>query len=374
HAAPAASAAPAGSAAPADGAAPAGSAAPAASALAAPPTMGIPFVGAPLPGGFGGTAGTGGTGAFGGTAGAGGTGTLGGTGSAGGTTFGGAGSAGGTGFGGPTAAGGTSGTGGGSTGTGGTGGTGTGGDVGVLGGGGGTVGGGSTAGGGTGDGGTGAEIRPTIDARILLPMSDTVSIEAFWSAVSPLLRSGDLVVAKITRDDATMTMLSWSERARADAPLAGYAAAFDRPAQLEAALSRGLPAALDTVGLARTDGVDDATLTRVATKVHAAGRRLFVSVTVPSRGPTLGAVATRAEIVELVVPGASPDATASGARNAVATLGPKPTVFIRLPDGLSTATATANASKVVVGTVPTAGVAMPWSDRLPTLMTEVRPK
>lgn len=207
---------------------------------------------------------------------------------------------------------------------------------------------------------------------MLLPLNDSASPQTWWPAVSTHLRSGDLVIARVTRDATTSTFMSWSERARTDAPTAGYGVAFEQIPQLDAALTGGVPAALGTLGLSRTDGVTDAALASIATRVHTAGRKFFVSVDMPSRGPSYATVGARADLVELVASGGTVDATIAAAKDAATKIGTKALLFVRLPSGLTNASV-ASAATQLAAAVPSAGIALPWSSDLTQIFAGYRP-
>lgn len=220
------------------------------------------------------------------------------------------------------------------------------------------------SGGGGGGGASTSTSSSAITAKLLVPMNEVAIPATFFSSVQTHLRAGDVVVATVTKDASVDTFTGWSERARADAPDVGYGVALDRPAQVDAAIAK-LPAALGTLGLSHTDGLDDATVARLSTRVRAAGRRFFVSVDVPTRGPSLATVGARADLVELV-----PSAVDVAAlRDAAGALGTKAVVYVRLPSGSDVAGATSSITQAI----PTAGVALPWSNDLSTAMADYRP-
>lgn len=230
------------------------------------------------------------------------------------------------------------------------------------------TGGGGGGGGGGGSSSTSTSVPAQVTASMLIPLNDSARPETVWPSVSRFLEKGDLVLARITGDSTAATFMSWSERANTDAPLAAYGVAFDRPAQIDSVIASGVPAALGVLGLSRTDGVDDATLTRIAARVHGLNRKLFVSVEVPSTGPSFAAVGARADVVELVVSSANAAATVSAAKDAAKKIGAKPVLFVRVPEGLSTADAAAQ----ITSGVPSAGVALRWSDDLAQVVGELR--
>lgn len=198
-----------------------------------------------------------------------------------------------------------------------------------------------------------ADVAPvTLTAPLLIPLAEGTRPESVWSSISGLLRPGDSVVAHAGSDPSAF--LGWSDRAQLDAPFVSYAVVFNTPAALQAALAK-LPATLGTVGLASYG--DEKTFTAAAKSVHAAGRRMFVSVTLPSAAlPTIGA---RAEVVELVVANGNIPATA---RAAAAALGAKAKIFVRLPK-MTTAAALA-LSLEIASAVPGAGIAVPEAGEL----------
>lgn len=214
-------------------------------------------------------------------------------------------------------------------------------------------GGGSTAVGDTGV----VDPAASISAPLLVPMSTTT--ESFWSSIRGYLRAGDIVVA---RDSAA---LGFSERAKTDAPTVTFVVAFDSPTTLHGSLDK-LPATVGTVGLSAA-GLTDASLAKASDAVHAVGRRFFLSTNVPANGPSLASIATHADVVELVIGGDIPGT----AKATAATLGPKMQIFVRLPD-IATGAAAAAMSKQIVGTVPTAGVAIPAVANVLTLLTNYR--
>ncbi len=237
------------------------------------------------------------------------------------------------------------------------------GDPGLLGGGGG----GTTGGGGSGtstvdagiDAGTptggggapavdsGVADAVTITAPLLIPLAEGTRPEAIWSSISGLLRPGDSVVAHAGSDPSVF--LGWSDRAQTDAPFVSYAVVFKTAAALQSSLAK-LPATLGTVGLASFG--DEKTFTAAAKSVHAAGRRFFVTVTLPSA--SLATIGANAEIVELVVANGNVTATATAA---AAALGGKAKIFVRLPT-MTTAAALALALEIA-SAVPGAGIAVP---------------
>jgi len=230
--------------------------------------------------------------------------------------------------------------------------------------------GGITTTGGTGGGGGVATTKANITAPMMLPMSDASAADRFWTAIAPFLRAGDVVVATVASD--TSPLLAFADRVRTDAPVATYVVAFATPAQLESALAKGVPATLGVVGLSNTTAVKDAALTTIATKVHDNGRRLFLSVKVPSDGPTLAAVGKSADIVELVIAGANGTELGEQAKTAAATIGSRTQLFVRLPTSLANASAAPSAAKDIVTAVSSAGVAIPYSDDLATSMSDYR--
>lgn len=249
-------------------------------------------------------------------------------------------------------------------------------------------GGGSTTGGsgsggsssGSGGGGAtatdaGATSATTITAPMLVPISDAATPSTFWPSIHGYVRPGDLVVGSV-RDASTQgAFFGLADQAKSDAPLAPYAIAFDRPALLEAALSK-MPATLVAAGLSHTDGIDDATLAKLSTRVRAMGRRMFVSVTAPATsGPTFATIGARADFVEIVVPSADAAGTATAAKTAIAqirTTG-KPIIYVRIPESaVGRANTTWDASNTITTAVPGVGVSMPWSDGLASELAGVR--
>jgi hypothetical protein len=210
------------------------------------------------------------------------------------------------------------------------------------------------------------DAKPSITAPVLVPMSAASNPEGFWPTISPFLRSGDLVVA--SAGGTPDAFLAWSDRVRTDTPLVGYVVAFDRAADVESALSK-LPGTLDTIGLTTTAGMDDKTFTALAAKVHGAGRKLFVSTSVPSSvsPATIGA---RSDIIEIVGSDAPDGAKATA--TALRATG-HPAVFVRM----SVATAgraldTANASNDLLKAVPDAGISLPFTPNVGRVLSDLR--
>jgi hypothetical protein len=204
--------------------------------------------------------------------------------------------------------------------------------------------------------------KPTISARVLVPMSDT-SLEGTWSTITPFLRGGDLLVT--SAHGAGASALAWTDRVRADVPLVAYAVAFDSPANLEAALSK-LPESLEIVGLSRTTAVDDKRLTDLSNKVHAAGRRFFVSTNLS--GPSLSVLGSRADVVEIT---GSPAAAKAAADTMHATGSAQ--VFVRVAAATpGNALATANASSTILKWMPDAGLALPYGDQVGRVLSDLR--
>ncbi len=212
----------------------------------------------------------------------------------------------------------------------------------------------STSGGGV------ATNKASITAPMLVPMSDAP--ETYWTQTSPYLRSGDVVVAHVASESSAL--VTFADRIRTDAPLVTYVVAFPAPAQVESALTKGLPATLSAVGLSTTTGLNDGALASLADKVHTVGRRLFVSVRVPTDGPTLAAVGARADLVELVIAGANGTELAREAKAATTSIGNKPRVFVRLPTALTSTSTAPSATSAIVTAVPNAGVAFPASPKV----------
>jgi hypothetical protein len=206
--------------------------------------------------------------------------------------------------------------------------------------------------------------KPTITARVLVPMTDASSAEATWSTLTPFLRSGDLLVA--SAHGAGEQALSWSDRVRADTPLVAYAVAFDSPQSLEASLAK-LPDGLEIVGLSQTSGIDDKKLTDLSSKVHATGRRFFVSTNLS--GPSLSVLGSRADVIEI----ASGDAAAAkAATTAMQTTG-HPQIFVRVPGATpGRALETANASSAILKSMPDAGIALPLGDQVGRVLSDLR--
>lgn len=190
-----------------------------------------------------------------------------------------------------------------------------------------------------------------ITAPLLVPMSATS--EPMWASILPHLRDGDVV---INRDSAA---IGFSDRVRTDAANVTYVVAFETPAMLQSSLDK-LPATLPAVGVSAA-GLSDAALTSLATKVHGTGRKLFISTNISPNGPSLAAIGQRADLVELVI--ASDVATT--ATSAIATIGSKTRVFVRLPDAAGTQTAV-TLSQDIVAANPGAGIALPLSANVAT--------
>ncbi len=192
---------------------------------------------------------------------------------------------------------------------------------------------------------------------LLLPVSE--SPEKIWSEIAPYLKSGDALLALATSDSSPL--LSFSDRVKTDAPLVTYIVAFATPAQLESALSKGLPATLGVVGLSTSAGVSDATLNSLGTKVHDSGRRMFLSLKQPTDGPSSAAVSKSADIVELVVSGSTATELANNAKAAATPLGNKMVIYVRLPAAMSSVSAAPTAANAVTAAIPNAGVSLPAS-------------
>jgi hypothetical protein len=207
------------------------------------------------------------------------------------------------------------------------------------------------------DAATGVTTKINLTAPLLVPMSATS--EPLWTAMRPYLHGGDFVIG---RDSAAM---GFSERVKTDAPTVTYVVAFESPATLQSSLDH-LPATLSTIGVSAA-GLNDATLTTVASKVHSVGRKLFVSTNVPPNGPSLAAIGQRADVVELVIP----TDVANNAKLAIGALGAKPMVFVRLPGSASTNAAVA-LSEEIVNENPKAGVALPLSDNMGAILGDYR--
>ncbi len=233
----------------------------------------------------------------------------------------------------------------------------------------GTAGAGGSNGGSSGSNAGVVNPTPAITAPLLVPMHGTAGAETYWTSISPFLRSGDLVIARTSTADA----LGFSERVRVDAPLVGYVVAFDQAGPLTAALGTGLPAAVAGVGLSSTDGLSEPAFNDLATKVHAAGKKLFVSTTLPSHGLSLAAIGARADVVELVVPGANATATTQAVMGAKQAMGNKPTIFVRLPDAVAGSGAmAARATGEITTALPSAGVSLPTSTNASQLLSDMR--
>jgi len=215
--------------------------------------------------------------------------------------------------------------------------------------------GGVTTGATNGAGSTSSGGSVTVKAQVTAPMLVPVSgaLDRFWTGVTPYLRTGDAVVAQ-----ASSETLAWSDRARTDAPLVTYVVSFSTAANLEAAIANGLPATLAVVGLQDAAGLTDA----LAAKVHETGRRLFVSVKLPSA--SLESIGKNVDLVELVAAGANGTELAEQAKTGVATLGSKPRVFVRLPAALATASAAPTVASAIVAAIPNAGVSLPANESL----------
>lgn len=220
--------------------------------------------------------------------------------------------------------------------------------------------GGVTAPAGFAAGGTGGGVTTTkqsLRAPLMLPMSD--SPDRFWTTVSPYLKSGDAVVANATNESSSL--LSFADRVRTDAPLVTYIVAFATTAQLESAVSTGLPATLDVVGLSSSAGVSDDALSSAATKVHDNGKRMFLALNVPTDGPSIATVATSADVVELVVAGANGTELAANAKSVATSLGAKMRIYVRLPASMASPSAAPTAADAIVAAIPNAGVSLPAS-------------
>lgn len=206
--------------------------------------------------------------------------------------------------------------------------------------------------------------KPTITARVLVPMTDASSPEATWSTLTPFLRSGDLLVA--SAHGAGEQALSWSDRVRADTPLVAYAVAFDSAQGLEASLAK-LPDGLEIVGLSQTSGIDDKKLADLSSKVHATGRRFFVSTNLS--GPSLSVLGARADVIEI----ASGDPAAVKAATAAMQTSGQPQIFVRIPGATpGRALETANASSAILKSMPDAGIALPLGDQVGRVLSDLR--
>lgn len=222
--------------------------------------------------------------------------------------------------------------------------------------------------------------KPAIAPSLIVPLRASVPLEGLWSSVSPFLRPGDLVVARVADASALAALAPWSQRVRVDLPLVGYALAFERPAQLLSALDAGLPTTVTMIGLASTDGIDDATLAAAATKAHAAGKKVYVSVTVPTtgepKGPSYATVSAHADVVELVVPGSDAVAAAKMVRPVVVALQSvrRPEVYLQLSANAlsSTARLMGRSTDAVRDVIPGIGIAMPWSTTIDRNLSELR--
>lgn len=239
--------------------------------------------------------------------------------------------------------------------------------------GGGATGGNTTSSGGSsGTGGTGGNTgvvnpQPSITAPLLVPMAAGTQPENLWTTISPFIRGGDFVVAHTAGDPATF--LGFSDRIRTDSPLATYVVAFYTPATLQASLNK-LPATLSVVGLSSVGSMNEATLTAASNAVHAAGRRMFLSVNVPSSLP-LATIGARVDVIELVVGGATAAEVAANAKGAAAAIGAKAHLFVRLPPVNSTAAAV-SASGTITAAMPGAGVSIPWTPNIGTTVSAYR--
>ncbi|MGZ3474262.1 MAG: hypothetical protein ACXWUG_08105 [Polyangiales bacterium] len=207
------------------------------------------------------------------------------------------------------------------------------------------------------------DAKPTITARVLVPMSDAGSTEGFWGTVTPFLRGGDMVVATAHGDGSAL--LAFSDRVRTDTPLVSYAVAFDRPDSLEAALGK-LPDGLEIVGLSQTSGIDDKRLTDLSNKVHAAGRRFFVSTNLT--GPSLQALGARVDVVEI-----SGTSSAAKAATAVMQTTGRPQIFVRISSATpGHALETANTSNAILKGMPDAGIALPFTAQVGSVLSDLR--
>jgi hypothetical protein len=210
------------------------------------------------------------------------------------------------------------------------------------------------------------DAKPSITAPLMVPMSASTSPEAFWTSISMFLRGGDLVVANV--HDASSPYVTWVDRVKTDTPLVSYAVAFDTAAALDSALAK-LPAALDIVGLSSVKGLDDKTFTALANKVHDTGRRFFVSISMPTGGPSLRTIGARSELVELV---GTDTATADAMSTSLRVTG-HPKVFVRVPSASpGQALEAAKASNAILKTMPDAGISLPFNEQLGRVLSDLR--
>jgi hypothetical protein len=210
---------------------------------------------------------------------------------------------------------------------------------------------GSVGGGTSPSSGGGTTTRTVVSAPMLVRVAG--SLDRFWTNTAPYLRAGDALVAEASNDT-----LAWADRAKTDAPLVTYIVTFSATANLEQALSSGLPATLNVVGIKGGENVTEA----LATKVHATGRRLFASVNLPSS--SLAVVGANADIVELITSGATATELAEQTKTAVATLGTKARIYVRIPAGLASSSSAAKTATTINASVPAAGIALPASETL----------
>lgn len=198
--------------------------------------------------------------------------------------------------------------------------------------------------GGGGSGGNGAIVnpRPAIAKSFLVSMSDGQDPESTWTSLSPYLRPSDVIVVRLAGDGPNrVAYQDFGDRVRIDAPLVGYMLAFSDVANLRAMITRGLPATVSGVGPAQTDALDAESLVSLSAAVHGSGRRFFVS-TSPAPKVPLGELGARADVIELVVDGASTESALDETLAAVMALrsAGRPTIFVRLP-GAATLSASA---------------------------------
>jgi hypothetical protein len=178
---------------------------------------------------------------------------------------------------------------------------------------------------------------------------------ASWSSLSPYVRPGDVVIARVTDEASQLAFTGFAENVAVDSPLATYVVALPNVDMVNQVLGRGAPITLRALGPANGDAVDAPTLAILSSTAHSSGKDLFISVSLtPAAG--LQIVGARADFIELDTSGAN----AAMIKTALSAIrnGGAPRIFLRVPPGLS-ARATASYIEQLGDIAPAIGLSFP---------------